>query len=409
MLDGTDRHGTSIACTSDMTKTRVHLGRAAALLLIAPGCYLFHTPDAGDTPEVPAPDAAPQADAAAPMDGSPSPPLVDAAPPDPGPERAMRWERLASELPAPPARLAHLAVYDDVDDRMIVLGGYDPYLDVGACCVDPYVMRQDIWTLDLETQTWTLVAELPTPLLALHPVALALDRPRGRLVVVGAVDEPNFGRARNLTIDLSTWEVSELPSGPWPAREWPLRASHDPARHRIVVHETMFELVRHGVYVFDLATDEWLTDSVGGGEPGVRYHTPLVHSRDAAYLYAGYGPDEPPDRIWRLNAGDLSWTSTMLTGDVEEGRWSHRAVHEPLRELFVVFGGMRNSAHLATLLIELPTGLARAPVFDTIDPIPQGRRDHSMVLDARRRRALVFGGAHGSEVALSDTWALTLP
>ena len=45
----------------------------------------------------------------------------------------------------------------------------------------------------------------------------------------------------------------------------------------------------------------------------------------------------------------------------------------------------------------------------SLNPAPKAREDHTMVLDTRRRRALLYGGMHASTYVFQDVWALQLP
>jgi len=72
----------------------------------------------------------------------------------------------------------------------------------------------------------------------------------------------------------------------------------------------------------------------------------------------------------------------------------------------VIFGGSRHLVERGTSLIDPERGTARELA---LDPAAGPRRDFAMVLDTRRRRAVVFGGALQSTRAYGDAWALELP
>jgi len=61
---------------------------------------------------------------------------------------------------------------------------------------------------------------------------------------------------------------------------------------------------------------------------------------------------------------------------------------------------------LETMLIHRDTLQIDEP---TLSPSPVRRRDHTLVLDTRRRRALMYGGAFESDHVFDDVWALQLP
>ena len=373
----------------------VRLSSLVLALGLAAGCYLSHQ-------RADAPDGGPGATDAGPRDGG----ARDAGFPDAGPPRDPRWVELATDSGGPPARMNHFAFYDGDRDRMVVLGGFDPYLETGGCCRAEYVYYRDVWQLDLRSERWSQIGELERPLLSIYPTEAALDAPRRRVVIVGAVVNPNFGPIVNVALDLDRWGEAPLPAGPWPSGEWPLRAAHDAAAHRIVVHDAMYTAATLGLWVFDLTRDRWSTVEAMDA-PIIRYHTQLIAAgRDRYLMYAGYGhPGERTAELWALDLDGRRWSPVPLV-DAPDGRWSHRVVFDAARDRLVVYGGMLLSIHQGTLFVDLGEPSTEDP---HLDPEPDGRRDHSMVFDSRRRRALVFGGAHASDHTYGDTWALELP
>lgn len=360
------------------------------------GCWASHErpADADTRRDAGAPDAGPaqMPDAGAPDAGPPPPP------------REPRWVPLADEG-APPPRLNHLAVYDAAADRLIVFGGFDPYGDLGRCCLTPYIEHRDVWALSLADERWEQLGDVDRTLLAVMPSEVAFDAPRNRLVFI-AQTSFDGGPSELLAMDLDTLRLTELPRGPWPGRSAPLRVAWDRTNASLLAHDAIYVDVTPGAWRFDLATDRW-TSVPTEERPETRYHNPLVVGSDgSATMYAGFGhAGETDAELWRLDATTGRWTQVPLSPP-QPGRWSFRALFEPVRATLVVFGGQRLTVPQGTVLIDPRTGEA-VPL--TLDPEPVGRRDFSMVLDTRRRNALVFGGAVASTRALGDAWALELP
>lgn len=366
---------------------------------LGPGCYLSHRREADTDTD------GGRRDAGARDSGTPDSGRPDAGVRDAGPPREPRWLELSVGEEGPPPRLNHLAVIDSSSDRMIVFGGFDPYGDIGGCCLTPYIYHRDVWTLDLRIDTWAHVAELDRALLSIHPVEVAFDRPRNRLVFVAQTDFDS-GWTETFALDLSSWALSSLPSGPWPAGAGPLRAAHDQATGELVVHDALREDTVRGAWAFDLASDRW-----SGIEmvepPEVRFHTPLTSAGSGTFfMYGGYAhAGEAIGELWRFDRAGGRWSPVGLDEE-QGGRWSHRAVWEPTRRTLVIFAGNRHTVERGTLIIEPERGTAREL---ELDPAPGPRRDFTMVLDGRRRRAIVFGGALQSTRAYRDAWALELP
>ena len=376
-------------------------------LMLLGGCYLSHgrdTRDAGAPPglrDSGLRDAGSPGRDAGPPDAGPP----DAGAEDAGPPRALRWIELGPDAEHPPARLNHLAVYDRDLDRVIVFGCFDPYGEVGGCCLTPYIHHFDVWGLDMRTQTWTRLAELPENLLATHPMEVAHDRANDRLVFIAQTDFDG-GPSRVFALELGSWSLTRLPSGPWPARSGPLRSAFDPAANELVVHDAVFEDTTGGTWALDLGTDTWSTVETEDA-PEVRFHTPLSSAGAGTfYMYGGFAhAGDGVGELWRLDRRRGRWTPVVLDAE-QVGRWSHRAIYEPVRGRLVVFGGSRGVVGRGTLLIDPRSGATEEA---ELEPAPGFRRDFTMVLDSRRRRAIVFGGALESTRAYGDSWALELP
>ena len=366
---------------------------AVLVSVAATGCYRSHGRDRFAPSDAGGRDAAdsPRLDA---------PGARDAGRTDAGPPRELRWVELAAGAePRPDARMHHFAVVDEERDRLVVLGGIDPY-----CCGSPG-LRNDAWALDLRTETWTFLGGLARPIVGTTAVEAALDLPRNRIVIVGAVFEFGPGLPATLAVDLATLAVTTLPPGPWPGEAVPLRAAHDADAARIVVHDAFFIERTAGVWIFDLTTDRWSTVTVTGG-PEQLFHTPLTMvARDRALIYSGYTGDVGSASIWELDLSARRFSRLPLVAEMG-GRFSHRAVFDEARGSLVVFGGTLFTVDRGTLLFDVAAPSIAEPI---VTPAPGGRRDYTLVMDRRRRRAIAFGGAEQSEHAYADTWALELP
>jgi len=307
----------------------------------------------------------------------------------------------------PAGRMNHFTVYDPVKDRLLVLGGFDPYKPGGGCCTNPYQVFKDVWQLDLASDSWSQIGKLEQPLLAFTPIEVAFDGPRNRLVVVGAVFSESSGPAHNVAIDLASWKTTSLPAGPWPSAEWPLRVAFDAARGRIVVHAAYSINKLEGVWIFDVASSTWASVATKT-QPEFRFHAPLIAAgAGRAFLFSGYDGETAPSDLWQLDVEGKSWSSVPMS-QPPRGRWSHRGVFDPARGSLVGFGGERHGSkdQLETLLIDTSDFSLSEP---TLSPAPSRRREHSMVLDTKRRRAIVYGGAFESKHVYDDVWALQLP
>ena len=114
------------------------------------------------------------------------------------------WEKLTTEGQGPGKRVNSAAVYDPVNDEMLVYGGNS---STNGASFNPL---GDLWALNLETNTWRRIpGAVPRPVDRLFHGA-ALD-PDGRILYVyGGGDEnaffgPFFGDLWALNLDANEW------------------------------------------------------------------------------------------------------------------------------------------------------------------------------------------------------------
>ncbi len=87
---------------------------------------------------------------------------------------AGNWSPITPSGPVPAARMGHTAIYDPVRDRMLVFGGFDG----GG-------PRNDVHALALGTSTWSLVSTTGGPPLARQWHVAVYDNLRDRMVIQG--------------------------------------------------------------------------------------------------------------------------------------------------------------------------------------------------------------------------------
>jgi hypothetical protein len=139
---------------------------------------------------------------------------------------APRWERTDSVAAAPPGRFGHSAIYDPVEDRMIVFGG-----TLGTACYG------DLWQLSLSgISTWTPMWAGAGP----SPRAFAsmvYDARRQRIVLIGGRGQDGAALDDVWFLPLAssaTWvraNPASLPSGP----RWGAAAAYDRDRDVVVL------------------------------------------------------------------------------------------------------------------------------------------------------------------------------
>jgi hypothetical protein len=117
----------------------------------------------------------------------------------------------------------------------------------------------------------------------------------------------------------------------------------------------------------------------------------------------------PTDRLYFLGLPTLGaplWAQAPFSS--VPGRWEHAAVYDPLTDYMFLFGGRDvREAKSDTWAL----GLGTRQGWDEIEGRrPPARWGHALVMDADRRRAILFGGARDLDATqvMSDTWVLDI-
>ena len=151
------------------------------------------------------------------------------------------WSKLSTVGGPPPARSGHTAIFDPVRDRMIVFGGAG---------------QNDVWALSLGgTPTWTMIQPLGVPPTSLEGFAI-YDRVRDRMVVVGGeYGVQEFG-VWSLSLDATPAWTQLAPEGQGELNyRFGSNGTYDPVNDRIVlIGGYMPESTVNDAWTLDLST-----------------------------------------------------------------------------------------------------------------------------------------------------------
>lgn len=357
------------------------------------------------------------------------------------------WKRLKT-AGTPPTLIYAGAVYDSIEDRVLVFGGQD---------AGTYAYSNRLWALSLAgVPTWTELTpggEVPSP--RIHSLVL-LDEARGNLLVHG-------GRASDSRPSSELYVLPLRSEGGW-KRMWqagvipPARYGHsgifDDAHDAIVIWsgtEGSGPFDGEWVYRLPKSTLVWERWPVSG--PEATMYARAVHDRARARLIQTGGGGE--QHTWALNlVGAPQWSRVTDEGLVSL-RW-FVAIVDPSRDRVVVTGGGQRAGYLRalnlaqpengwTLLAEVQSGPgtdSHTATWDAFNdrmylfagwdvtyrndlwswsptegwnleqPVgspPQGRVLPAWALVPIRHSLWVFGGALQNGVPLGDLWELRLP
>jgi hypothetical protein len=326
----------------------------------------------------------------APSSHTPPPPTEVTSPVATTTPEPLAWTRLEADGPA--AREDHTWVLDADAEMAYLFGGRD-----GTTVYD------DTWAFDLNDDTWTQLAPATAPPARFGHEAVWVDGV-GVVVFAGQADAQTFfNDLWAFDPAANTWV--ELPAGgALPTPRYGTCAAIGPDGRLWISHGFTEDQARFSDTVaYDFADAAWANETPASGARPVErcLHGCWWTDGGELALYAGQttGITALDDR-WVLAGG--SWS--RVDGEVPPARNLYaRARHAGAT---LVFGGQAiDGEFLSDLwLLEDSAGDARAVEPDG-EP-PPGRAGGELIVDAARRRGILFGGRN-ADGSLHDLWILT--
>ncbi len=316
------------------------------------------------------------------------------------------WTQLAPAGAPPTARWGHLATYDPVRDRMLVIGG-----NTGS------VRLNDVWELSLSgTPGWNQLAPSGTAPAARWGHAGIYDPVGDRIVMFGGSNlGTRYNDAWSLALSGSPAWSNLTPLGTPPSARWVHGAAYDGAAHSMIVFGG-YDGTNYLSDVWGLALDDtpaWTPLTVAGSSPTARWGVPCIYDsgRQRMVLFGGATTAGDADDLWTLSlAASPQWDSQLSPSTRAPSRYSHPAVYDPNGHRMILFGGFSGS-FLNDLWALALTGNPRWSPLAALGTPPGVRHSHTATYDPLRNRILVIGGLGGGSnnpTPLNDVWALTL-
>ena len=307
------------------------------------------------------------------------------------------WVTLSPTGVPPSPRTDHGAVYDPVRGRMLVIDGY------GGSDF------QDVWSLDLNLQTWTKLQPTGTAPSARDGHVLVYDSTRDRVLLFGGTTAGNFlNDTWALTLSGTPAWSQLTPTGTPPAGRTSSAGVYDPGQDRLVVYGGFDGTVYGDVWSLSLAgTPSWSQLAPSGTPPLPRFlHEAVRISTTNRMLVFGGTDSSLFNDVWTLTlTNPPTWSHLAPSGTPPVPRYESAAMYDSTRLRVVLFGGFDGTNLLSdTWSLSLSGSPAWAMLAPTgLNPTP--RYGHSAIYDVPRDRMVVFGG-QGSNGQLNDTWAL---
>lgn len=322
------------------------------------------------------------------------------------------WER--DRPPAPPMPRTATPMADLGNGRVLLFSG-----EVKDSHAFPMVNLADTWIWDARARVWEEVEGSPVPPPRCHqPMATSPDH--GLVLLCGGWENE---AERRITRD-DTW-VFHVATRTWERR--------DPAGPALPRHSdaSLVYLPGRGRFYLFLGEDVRTYDPVGNRWEVLPPAQVVDRSGAPANLDPGWSrstaADPARDRVVffgseRWEAGELVYRGATLVYDAQAHRFTVCApesspaprvrsafAHDPLRDRFVLFGGVRSGAsrRFGDLWSYDPGADAWTPHRASNPPSRRGGY-HGLAHDAERDTFVLVAGRHSRPVFLDETWRLRL-
>ncbi|MFN0149781.1 MAG: kelch repeat-containing protein [bacterium] len=358
---------------------------------------------------------------------------------------ALAWSQPVATGSSPTPRQSACGVYDLMDERMVVYGGWDGAnnlddtyelaLDGAAVWTrkeprlcnqslvfdadrdrliafggtDGATLKNDVWILDLSAEypAWTRLFPAGTPPSPRQSHTAVLDPARQQMIVFGGKAATHLNDAYALRLEPEPAWIPLSPAGSLPSPRSVHSAIYDPVGNRMIVHGGWDGTIRADTWTLALVGESVWSELVpSGGSPPAWYGHGALYDPVAERMVITCGQDAfgRHNFTWALSLAEhLVWSEVDGTFPRPTYRDLSTATYDPLRGRMILFGGLddggaRNDTWSLSLSGEA-VWKALAPA--RIPPSP--RSGHSAAYDGARDRLIIFGGP-GSTA--SDTWAL---
>ena len=204
-------------------------------------------------------------------------------------------------------------------------------------------------------------------------------------------------------------------------------AVYDPLRHRMIVFGGELGGALLGdVWTFGLQDSSGWAQLVPSGAPPVsRAEFTAIYDpiRDRVLIFGGFtnvaGVVTPLNDTWALSlSGTPAWAPLNPAGAPPPARGWHTAIHDPLRDRMIVYGGANTWSCWGEVFGDVwALSLSETPTWTPLAPAetpPPARCDHAAIYDPVRDRMIIGGGLTGGfcwgpyGTIYADLWGLSL-
>lgn len=253
---------------------------------------------------------------------------------------SKEWKRVEVSGEPPSERTWCASVYDAVEDRMIIFGGWYEFS-----------FFNDVWELDLTagSETWQLLSTSGTRPASREAATCVIDSINNRMIMFGGYDLTTSARNDVWELDLTTLTWTQLfPSGTSPVPRYAHTAVYDPVDQRMIVFGGIapYSTGFNDVWELDLTdgAEVWQQLSPTGGTPPARCRHFGVYNSVSNEMIVGFGYDYTGvtilySDVWVLDLNSLEWRDVSNGGFAIRPRRGACAAFYSDGEVTFIFGG----------------------------------------------------------------------
>lgn len=297
------------------------------------------------------------------------------------------WVELTPTGGPPPARVIHTAVWDPVNNQMLVFGG-DGYST-------PSSDLNDLWAYRPGSNTWVPISPatvLPSPR---DGHTAVWDPTNAQMLIFGGFNGGvEFNDLWAYRPASNTW-VQLSPTGTAPSARFAATAVWDPRNAQMLVFGGYIGAggIVNDLWAYRPASNSWAMVTPATTSPPARYYHAAVWDPGNAQMLVFGGGDLGStwfNDLWAYQPASNSWVHLSPTGGPPAGRVAPAATWDPDDAQMLVFGGSTSSARVNDLWAYRPATNSWSEL--DLTTLPSARYAQTAIWDPGDAQMLVFGG-----------------
>ncbi len=299
---------------------------------------------------------------------------------------------------SPSARYGSAMVYDPVLQKAIFFGG-------GCQDATGYELFNDMWLFDPTNNIWTEINPTVKPS-ARSSHSMVYDSINHRTILFGGWDD-TVGLMNDTWIyDSQTNQWTEVFPANKPSNRQSNAIYYDSNAQRVILFGGYREVGGHldDTWEYNYSDNSW-TELNPTSNPSGRYGSRMVYDpiNQRGILFGGRSTSILDD-TWIYYYGNNTWIELSPASSPETRYW-HEMVYDSNNHKVIVFGG-RNAGAPGYALEDTWIFDPSNNEWTELLPLshPSNRMDFSMVYDSNHQKTILFGGFRFSGNTLGDTW-----